>query len=290
MKRAMACVLLICLLIAALPAFAAKEITSDMMVTGCEEWVSMREKPKKSAARVLKVSLGAVVRNCRAHSKEWVYAEYDGHAGYILAQYLESCEDRLHSAMVVSGCPDGAGLYSPIDAVTTDVVIPEGALVRNCSIQNEEQIYVEYAGQCGFVDAACLHPYNAFGTRWNYPSPMFFTTDFTPPDDGHKPRVYAQWGRQAEERMVFLPRKNVTDFQVLSLSFADMDEYGYLTFEAEVIHMQEELTPENPAMVEMLFVGDMPEYAISYTDEDGITRFFTVELSGRDGSIVMQEF
>ena len=54
--------------------------------------------------------------------------------------------------------------------------------------------------------------------------------------------------------------------------------------------MQDELTLENPAAVEMLFVGDMPEWAISYTDADGTTRFFIVELSGRDGSIVMSEF
>lgn len=290
MKRTVLWLVLLCLFFASFPALAAQKITDEMMVVNCEEWVSMREKPKTTAPRVLKVSLGAIVHSCRAHTKEWVYAEYDGHAGYILAKYLESCEDKTFSAMVVSGCPDGAGLYTPIDAETTDVVIPNGALVRNCSQVSDEQIYVEYAGQCGFVDASCLQPYNEFGTRWNYPSPMLFTTDFTPPDDGHQLRVRAQWGKTTEEKMVFLPRKSVKDFQVLSLSFENMDDYGYMTFEAEVVHMQEELTLENPAAVELLFAGDMPEWAISYTDENGDTRFFVVALSGRDGSIVMQEF
>ena len=290
MKRALACVLLMCLLLAQLPALAAKKIDDEMMVVNCEEWVSMRSKPKKNAPRVLKVSLGAVVRGCRAHNKEWVYAEYDGHAGYILSEYLASCKDRLFSAMVVSGCPDGAGLYSPIDAQTTDVIIPNGALVRNCSVANDEQIYVEYAGQCGFVDASCLHAYNEFGTRWNYPDPMLFTTDFAPVTDGHQPRVRVAWSAQEEDTLVFLPRKNVKDFQVLALSFADMDDYGYMTMEARVLHMQEELTAEEPAMVEMVFQGSLPECAVSYTDEDGVTRFFTVGISGKDGSLFMSEF
>ena len=290
MKRALACLMLVCLLWASLPAMAAKEIDDEMMVVNCEEWVSMRAKPKKNASRVLKVSLGAVVRNCKAHNKEWVYAEYDGHAGYILSEYLQSCKDRLFSAMVVSGCPDGAGLYSPIDAETTDVLIPNGALVRNCSVANDEQIYVEYAGQCGFVDASCLNPYNEFGTRWNYPNPMLFTTDFAPPEEYHKPRVSVEWGREAEEMLVFTARKNVKDFQVIALSYRDMDDYGYMTLEAEVIHMQEELTAEETAMVEAIFYGSLPEYAISYTDENGDTRFFTVSLSGKDGSLQMSEF
>lgn len=290
MKKAAACLVLICLLLSTLPALAAKEIDDEMMVVNCEEWVSLREKPKQNAKRVLKVSLGAVVYNCEAHSKEWVYAEYDGHAGYILSKYLESCRDRLFSAMVVSGCPDGAGLYMPIDAETTDVIVPNGALVRSCSVVSDGQVYVEYAGQCGFVDAACLHPYNAFGTQWNYPSPMLFTTDFTSPQDDHKPRVRVEWANAAQDALLFSPRKNVTDFQVLSLSYVDMDAYGYMTLEAEVIHMQEELTAETPAVVEMTFNGSLPEYAISYTDESGDTRFFTVMISGKDGSLILQEF
>ena len=287
MKRCIAWMLLACLLLAALPALAAEKYLGNMVVTNCDEWVSLREKPKQNARRVLKVSLGAIVRNCTAHSREWIYAEYDGHAGYILSKYLESCEgEQTHSAMVVAGCPDGLGLYMPIDAQTTDVVIPNGAIVRNCSIQNETQVYVEYAGQCGFVDAAFVRPYNDFGTRWNYPQPMLITTDFSETDDGHMLQVRAGWARTNEDQLVFTSRWGVTDFQVLALSFADMDDYGYMTL--EVIHMQEKLDGDHPAVVEHTFMGSMPDCAVSYVDADGVTRFYTLEISGRDGSLVFR--
>ena len=46
--------------------------------------------PKKAKA-LAKVPLGAIVYNCRTirEKKSFVYAEYDGIAGYILVEYLE---------------------------------------------------------------------------------------------------------------------------------------------------------------------------------------------------------
>ena len=65
MKRFAVMLLLLCLLLAALPALADNEYYGNMEVVNCNEWVSLRERPSTAAKRLVKVSLGAVVSNCR---------------------------------------------------------------------------------------------------------------------------------------------------------------------------------------------------------------------------------
>ncbi len=79
--------LLICLLLfAGLPALAEGE---DMVVVNCESWVSLRAQPSTSARRLAKVPLGDIVRNCTWVSDSFIYCEFDGWEGYVLAKYLE---------------------------------------------------------------------------------------------------------------------------------------------------------------------------------------------------------
>lgn len=40
----------------------------------------------------------------------------------------------------------------------------------------------------------------------------------------------------------------------------------------------------------MTFSGDIPNYGISYVDEQGTTRNYALEVSGKDGSILLSEF
>ena len=62
-----------------------------MQVIRCKEFVTLRAEPYKKAKALAKVPLGAVVYNCRTirEKKSFVYAEYEGIAGYILVEYLE---------------------------------------------------------------------------------------------------------------------------------------------------------------------------------------------------------
>jgi len=61
-----------------------------MMVDNCEEWVSLRDGPGKGCGRLAKVPLYSIVTDCE--KSEWtgdfLYCNYDGQWGYILAQYL----------------------------------------------------------------------------------------------------------------------------------------------------------------------------------------------------------
>lgn len=60
-----------------------------MRVVRCREWVSLREGPRKTFNRIMKVPLGAIVMHCRYEKKGFVHCEYQGEEGYIMLQYLE---------------------------------------------------------------------------------------------------------------------------------------------------------------------------------------------------------
>ena len=90
MKRIlMLCLVLMLVLSTSLLATAEGSESSDIMtVVKCEEWVSMRSEPSTSAERVTTVPLGAQVTHCAAYSSEFIYCEYNGCSGYVLADYL----------------------------------------------------------------------------------------------------------------------------------------------------------------------------------------------------------
>lgn len=80
------------------------------------------------------------------------------------------------------------------------------------------------------------------------------------------------------------------DFSILALTFEDIDAEGKMSFQSEVLHKQDSLTPERPLVVHLTFGGTIPNYGISYLDEDGQLRHFYLAMSGLDGSIQLIEY
>lgn len=98
-------------------------------------------------------------------------------------------------------------------------------------------------------------------------------------------------GLDEEQPLVcFTTERTVTDFRVLSLTFVSVDESGSLVFSAEETHYQEALTPDVPLLVRMELMGTIPNNGISYVDANGATRYFALEVSGFDGSLLLTEF
>lgn len=91
MKRLLSCLLILACLLSAAAASAQAEqnvLTDQMIVVNCEEWVSLRESPDTSSTRLAKVPLNARVSGCK-DSGDFIYCEYEGQQGYILAKYLK---------------------------------------------------------------------------------------------------------------------------------------------------------------------------------------------------------
>ena len=87
MKRIAACLLALALLLGA-AALADPKATERMVVTNCDEWVSLRAEPDTDSERLIKVPLNATVTNCAPASGGFTYCEYEGRGGYILSKYL----------------------------------------------------------------------------------------------------------------------------------------------------------------------------------------------------------
>ena len=89
--------------------------------------------------------------------------------------------------------------------------------------------------------------------------------------------------------VVVSSNKKVTDVHVLSLTYVDMDENGQIVYSGTDMDVFEELIPGTPLRITMEFVGDMPNVGISYVDEKGERKLKAIGMSGRDGSIYLEE-
>lgn len=96
MKRGGLAVLVILMILAlCAPALAEKEYYGTMMVDHCNEWVSLRDGPGTGCNRLAKVPLYAIVTDAEwdPFCGDFIYCNYDGQFGYILAEYLEPWAD-----------------------------------------------------------------------------------------------------------------------------------------------------------------------------------------------------
>ena len=57
----------------------------------------------------------------------------------------------------------------------------------------------------------------------------------------------------------------------------------------EVVYTLEKLSPDKHLVASTLIVGTIPQMAISFSDDDGNTYVYSVNTSGKDGSIVLEE-
>ena len=314
MKRFAVIILLLCLLLAALPALAENEYYGNMEVVNCNEWVSLRERPSTAAKRLVKVSLGAVVSNCRQFNSEWIYAEYDGYGGYILAEYLQPSDGRLTFNAMMITIADGAPFYATIDSKEAIDCIPANTIVRNCHIMDNHRIYVEWGGRCGFISLLhaevynemlhfprqmTLHySYNTFSEEYEGPAldlKIAYAEDFdlsayeytefdyteSEPADEDVPKV----------RFVLYADSPVKQVHLFSVSIQCIDdETGEEVIDAILENIQYEMAPEHPLAVTAVMYGDMPNLAVGYEDGTGAYHFAFIEISGEDGSILLNEF
>ena len=81
-------------------------ISGPMTVVNCSEWVSLREKPSTSAARLAKVPLGTQVTDCVQVSDSFIYCRYNKLYGYIHVDYLSNPLQQA-SSNVIYGTPAG---------------------------------------------------------------------------------------------------------------------------------------------------------------------------------------
>ena len=86
--------------------------------------------------------------------------------------------------------------------------------------------------------------------------------------------------------LLFTPGEELREVQFSSLGYGD--DGGYEV--QECLYTLEELTPDKPFAAGVVFYGDMTAYGLSFIDAQGQARHFAVLISGRNGSLLLEEY
>ncbi len=88
----------------------------------------------------------------------------------------------------------------------------------------------------------------------------------------------------------FTAEQTVTDFKILNISVNEISEDGDIIYDISELYSQPEFSAGQKLYAALEFPGDMPTNGISFIDSDGVTRYYALGMSGRDGSLFLSEF
>lgn len=144
------------------PSVEAAEVPSDnvyftesenMWVAGCNESITLRTSPRKSASEITQIPLYAGVYKLENAGNGFYKVIYNGWTGYALSEYLTSYEPQTYTgrSLMVVNCNEYITLrtspYTSADEITR---IPLGAEVDY--IEAKKDFYlVSYNGQIGYA-------------------------------------------------------------------------------------------------------------------------------------------
>ena len=90
-------------------------------------------------------------------------------------------------------------------------------------------------------------------------------------------------------KFCFACGEKLSDFKLLALTDMTMIDDGRLRYKETVKQTFGELTPQRPIEVSLEIMGDLPEYAISFTDPLGNPVKMLLSISGKDGSPILTQ-
>ena len=99
---------------------------------------------------------------------------------------------------------------------------------------------------------------------------------------------HAYWSDETDyiTAIGFTPGEKLTNVRFGLLDWFETESWQM----AEELYTMDEIDPDHAFLAQVVFWGDMTTYGISFTDADGETRHFAVSISGKDGSLVCQEY
>ena len=100
----------------------------------------------------------------------------------------------------------------------------------------------------------------------------------------HDEFVTSQLG-ETRTGVVYYAKSPLKDFKVLSLKLEKFEDKP--VFLAQTLYTKEVLNPERPLLVKLCLYGSIPNNGFSYTDSKGETRYYAINASGKDGSLLL---
>lgn len=140
-----------------------------------------------------------------------------------------------------------------------------------------ENLWGRLKSGIGWIDLTyCREITNIFGPITVADSDFGVPADHTFVQEG-----YTDWG----SHYLITAAEAVTGLQLRSCEFSDKGPTP-----TDVLYRLEHLAQGQRLAVTLLYYGDMTSYALTYTDTAGNTRTCTMMQSGRDGSLILQEY
>lgn len=91
------------------------------------------------------------------------------------------------------------------------------------------------------------------------------------------------------QEIIFTTNVPVEDFSFIKVASEDVGN-DVAFHEEEVLYIQDELTPEKPLLIHWVEQGTLPHRGITFIDESGSKRSYTLSSSGEDGTLLLIEF
>jgi hypothetical protein len=87
-------------------------------------------------------------------------------------------------------------------------------------------------------------------------------------------------------KIIFRTNIAAKDFKFIALEY---DQKAEAIKPSKVLYSLDALLPEKPLVVTWMEIGSVPHRGISFLDENNVTRYFSLSVSGEDGSTVLAE-
>ena len=99
---------------------------------------------------------------------------------------------------------------------------------------------------------------------------------------------HAYWSDETDyiTSIGFTPAEKLTNVRFGLLDWFETESWQM----AEELYTMDEIDPDHAFLAQVVFWGDMTTYGISFTDAEGEARHYAVSISGKDGSLVCQEY
>ena len=233
---------------------------------------------------------------------------------YFTPQKVTSIMDTEHDEKAYNFGPDE---YLPMGGNSVEII--ERIVERNpdyidpdlsLEIRTDETADI-YARRCWLVDIGtytqagvvpqeCVavsedyrHVYFRTETNWNemdylYPIKACFSHEA--PQFIEQVAEFTASQTEPTSTIIYRALEKVTDVRVLSLFMTGIDDNGQIHYDVNELYKLDSLKPGEALAVVLTFIGDMPNNGIAVTDKFGNERFFSVNLSGMDGSVQLIEF
>ena len=196
----------------------------------------------------------------------------------------------------------------PVETVPHETAVPVETSVPDYTLRVEDPETMIYAGP-SFVSGAVgmvgeVGTYtiveeatDADGNRWGRLKSgagwlCLTVPPFAPIYADYAPEsfnaFYAFWSDETDyiTSIGFTPGETLTDVKFGLLDWFETESWQM----SQVLHTIDEMDPDHPFLAQVVFWGDMTTYGISFTDESGEMRHFAVSISGKDGSLICQEY